>query len=55
MNPHAVLISRVGNKITDLQTELSLLISDLLVSVQYNVNAEITTSLNEESLSTRKI
>lgn len=40
----------------DLQTELSLLIFDLLASMQYNVNTEITTtSLNEAPLSIRKI
>lgn len=56
MNPHAMLICRVGNKIIDLQTELSLLIFDLLASMQYNVNTEITTtSLNEAPLSIRKI
>lgn len=56
MNPHAVLICRVGNKIIAMQTEFSLLIFDLLVSLQYNVNTEITTtSLNEEPLSTKKI
>lgn len=39
-----------------MQTEFSLLIFYLLVSVQYNVNTEITTtSLNEEHLSTKKI
>lgn len=55
MNPHAVLICRAGNKIIDLQTKLSLLIFDLLVSVQYSVNTEIMTSWNDEPLSIRKI
>lgn len=33
-----------------------MLVFDLLVSVQYNVNTEVTTtSVNEESLSTKKI
>lgn len=38
-----------------MQIELALLVSDLLVYVQYNVNTEVTHSLlNVESLNTKK-
>lgn len=56
MNAHAVLICKeLGRKFLVCK-QFSLFVFDLLVSVQYNVNTEITTiSLKGESLSIKKV